>query len=152
MAVFETQNPLPAGRYWIDVIGADKIRAFFTLLNTAAIAAPGLVLLENVELNGDSVDLQSFLRWALGDTTRAWFLFRVGDRTKGAFSIDHKTFGYPSHASDNVKTETDTAQTPPDPVDEASDQVGKIITVVELVLGLYTLKTLLEFVSKAKKL
>lgn len=151
MSTFETKNPLPPGRYWIDVIGADKIRGFYTLLNAANVAAPGLVTVENVELNGDSVDLQSFLRWVMGDTTRAWFLFRVADKSKGSLSIDQKTFGYASHASDNVKTQEDTIQAPPDPVDEANDQLGKIITLAELVLGLYTLKSVLEFVSKVRK-
>ncbi len=138
---FEKRNPLPPGRYWIDVSGTDKVSGFAFLLSQAA--ALGAVVVENVELNGASVDLGSVLE-ALegGNNPAAWFLFRVTD--VGTFSIDQSQLGFATIADPNVHSQDDTVQKP-DPVGDAQDTLKTMIAVLEGVAVVITLKTVLDF-------
>ncbi len=147
-AKFEKRSPLPPGRYYIDVVGVEKIKQFFGLLNPAV--ALGVVVIENVETNSGAFDLQSILQALDGDTiARVWVLFRVTGF--GTLSIDAKTFGFPTIAADSVHTESDTETLPPDPTVEAASTVRTIIGVLEGIAAVLTVKTVLDMVKGLRK-
>lgn len=143
---FETRNPLPPGRYYIDVDGVEKIRGFYALLNAAV--ALGVVTVINVELDGDSVDLQMLLQKILGGgNAHGWFLFSVADPSKGTFSIDRTTFGDPTIAPPSVTNEDDTIQAPPDPTIAAEATLQKFVALAEIVGFVLGVKTMLDLVK-----
>ncbi len=145
---FERKNPLPPGRYWLTVVGVEKIKAFSGLLNAATVL--GVVVTENIELNGTSIDLEAVLQAILGETgePRAWYLFRVTGI--GTFSIDQKTFGFANIATDNIHNQDDTVQKP-DPVGDAQDTVRTLIAVAEGLTVVIALKSVLDFLSKMRR-
>jgi hypothetical protein len=108
----ERRNPIPAGRYWIDVIGTENIKAFFSLMNEAQ--KLGVVQIENSEFQGTTFDLDTILqKIAGGGDPQAWVLFRVTG--VGTISLDNTRFGYPTIATTNIEHKDDTSQAPPTP-------------------------------------
>lgn len=104
--------PLAKGRYWIDVVGADKVGKFAGLLNTGVIL--GAVKIESVELSGTEVSLDRVLEVLAGaGDPQAWFLFEV--LKDNALAIDESTFGRPTVADSSVHHRGDTAQKPAAP-------------------------------------
>lgn len=98
MALVRTQ-PLPAGRYWIDVRGA-QLDAWMAWIA----ANPGTVTVEHAQ----PVEVQPFDGPAIGIT---FFIFS----TSRPLQFDQKTFGFPSSAGPDVHNAADTAQRPPVP-------------------------------------
>jgi hypothetical protein len=100
-------NPLPAGRYWIDLIGDQNIADFMTALQSAQDA--GVVVIENQEA-WDPSWLDKFE--GAGDS-QMWVLWNVTGA--GSFSMDATRYGMPTIAPSCVKTKDQTIQAPPDP-------------------------------------
>jgi hypothetical protein len=143
----EKRSPLPVGRYWIDVATADKIGQFSTLIGAGE--ALGAVRLENVQIEGSSTTLDDVLRVLAGGTTPiAWFLFDVTGL--GTFSIDAKTFGYPTVAGSDVHNQSDT--TTEAEAESAVNRGFKVISaVLEGLAAVLAFKTIAELVQKAKR-
>lgn len=132
-------NPLPIGRYWIDVFGdnRDKLALWF-------------------RQNRDTVDAlttESFDKNP-GGPARDFYIFRV----KAPTTFEAVTFGFPTVAGSNVQSSDDTVQRP-DPVtteqvvQSTLDQVGKIAFYgLLLVGGVLALKTFdaLGFLTRDK--
>lgn len=140
MAV-ERRNPLPVGRYWIDIIdepGAKSSRIFFfdswLIRNSTAVK-----VLKKEEL-GTTL-------WSLdySGIRRNWYLFEVlspvdWPRDKG--------FGFPSIVKSPqapnapaVTSSTDTAQRPPEPTwqDSLNNMLGDAKTLAFVAIGIYLL-------------
>lgn len=111
-ADIEKVVPLRKGRYWIDVVGAEKVGKFAGLLNTGVIL--GAVKIESVELSGTEMTLDRVLEVLSGaGDPQAWFLFEV--LQDNALAVDESTFGRPTVATPNVHHREDTAQKPETP-------------------------------------
>lgn len=105
-------QPLPAGRYWIDIIGEEKVKTFLNGLNIAQ--DNGVVVVENVVLDpspDDSVWTILQRKWN-GDSLeqQAWVLFRVTG--VGSIGIDATMYGFPTKAPSCVKDKDQTLQAP----------------------------------------
>ena len=98
MALVRTQ-PLPAGRYWIDVRG-EQLDAWMAWIK----ANPGTVTVEHAE----PVEVTPFIGPAVGIT---FFIFS----TARPLQFDQRLFGFPSSAPADIKSANDTAQRPPTP-------------------------------------
>lgn len=125
----ERRNPLPPGRYWLDVFGSNRAR-FAQWVKTPSVHV-------------DST--QSFE----SDPPRNWYLFTVNAPTE----IDNKVFGYPTIAGVNVKSSDDTASKPDlpkDPIDNLSDNLGKIGSFATLGLGIVALGLLAALIASRK--
>jgi len=109
----ERRNPLPAGRYWIDVTDANH-EAFrqWTTSNPTRVT-----VLE--EEPGDGV---------------TWFLWRQLQPAK----FDQRTFGFPTIAPASVQHATDTAQRPPEvtSINILESFLSNAKTVILLAVGL----------------
>lgn len=129
LGVLQRANPLPAGRYWIDVFGdnRDKLARWFST-------------------NRDTVDAQETESFdATSDfPARDFYIFKVTAPTPW----DAVTFGFPTVAPATVTSSADTVQRPPpeksgaDTIQDATDAVGKIaFWGVLIVGGVLALKT-----------
>ena len=98
-------NPLPTGRYWIDVVGAENIDSFLSLMNDGKNL--GVIKLENVETTEPG--LLDRIAGSAGEK-RAFVIFHV--LQPGAITLNFERFGYPTIAAACVKSEEDTAQAP----------------------------------------
>ena len=116
-------NPLPPGRYWIDV--ADFPAGQIADFQKWASESGSLVTIETTEEHPRDE--------AGGIPPRAFFIFRVSP--PGAF-FDPKQFGFPTIADAGVKSEDDTAQVPDDDATGPSAlKVALVVGGVALVLG-----------------
>ena len=115
----EKTNPLPAGRYWVDVFGknipiADNwFKAFASLgVNVETTQqfkpTPQEVILEKGPFPSQD-DIQSMVR--------NWYLFTYTPINGVPVEWDQKTFGYPTVAGPEIKSSDDTAQKPDLPLD-----------------------------------
>lgn len=95
--LLQKQDPLPPGRYWIDVFG-DKVQLFDQWLNVNSTFV-AVEQSEGVAASGD---------WPEGE----WVLFRVHD-VPVPWGMQTK-LGWPTIADKNVKQKSDTAQRPPE--------------------------------------
>jgi hypothetical protein len=130
----ERRSPLPAGLYWIDVLG-DSNRAAFNDWRAAASA------IVKVRAN------ESFPSPAPG---RDWFKFEV----LAPVIWDAKRFGFPNiiRPGEPINSSADTVQRPDpvkDPLDQLSDELGsaggaasRMITIVALLGGAIVLTNL----------
>lgn len=87
----ERRQPLPPGRYWVDVFG-DKRAQFSFWLETS----PGVMILAT----------ESFP--ANGGPERDWYLFK----TTMPVAWDALNFGYPTIADETITSSDDTVQKP----------------------------------------
>jgi hypothetical protein len=96
-------NPIPAGRYWLDLIGDEKRVRFEGAVSGLNSAHPGLVHVEStVHHSADEPGATQ---------PRDWVLFALSAPTIWDFSI-----GTPTIAGANVHSEADTIQRPdPEP-------------------------------------
>jgi hypothetical protein len=150
MAV-DTTKPLPPGRYWIDLIGAERIAKFGGGVKGLNEAHPGLVRVisatrhlqneardyaESPDLTGVLVALWETVVGNIQDTPeRDWVLFEV---TAPAI-WDFEAMGTPTVAPAWVKSESDTVQRPapePDITTEILDwEHGLASTAKKAVVG-----------------
>ena len=157
MAV-DLNSPLPAGRYWIDLIGAERIAKFGGGVKGLNEAHPGLVRIisatrhleneardyaESPDLTGVLVALWETVVGNVQDTPeRDWVLFQ----TTAPAIWDFKEMGVPTVAGADVKSEGDTVQRPepePDITDKILDwEHGIGGTVGKVVLGSVAIITL----------
>lgn len=144
-----TTNPLPAGRYWIDLIGAERIARFGGGVEGLNEAHPGLIRIvsatrhlaneakdyaESPDLTGDLVKLWESLAGSIEDTPeRDWVLFEV----IAPAIWDFDAMGVPTVAGPNIKSESDTGQRPAPEADittqiqnAAKSAAGTVTTVV----------------------
>lgn len=102
----ERRNPLPVGRYWVDVIGDDAIRKFDGWLVQHSFT----VHVEKTQHDDGSI--------LMGRPPSNWVLFSVESPTKWEGP------GLPTVASPDVRSKDDTVQKPPpepDPLSSFSD-------------------------------
>jgi hypothetical protein len=113
-------NPLPAGRYWLDVFEQPEGQTADFL----EFAQGGLVSVESSE------------EFAADGTTpkRTFFIFRV--KAPGAV-FDAQRFGFPNIAPEGIKNSADTALVPDvDPLPAGSAlKVALVVGAVVLVVG-----------------
>jgi hypothetical protein len=134
----DTAKPLPIGRYWIDLIGEQRIGNFGAGVKGLNGAHPGIIRIisatrhvandareyaESPDLTGVLVALWETVAGNIQDTPeRDWVLFEV---TAPAL-WDFEVMGTPTIAAANVKAESDTVQRPAPEVDPTE----KILAVV----------------------
>lgn len=161
----ERRSPLPAGRYWLDVVGLGNIIDFSLWLDDNI----GAVVVETVELDGKSfpsigdivnglggvipspipspsptpIDPDAIPTGAMGGNPPIMFaIFRVtGTPTK----LDTK-FGFPEIAPASVKTESDTVQVP-EPENPVGDAVKTAIAVLEGIAFVIGVKSILDIIK-----
>lgn len=90
----ERANPLPIGRYWVDVFEPDRA-AFLNWIDANA-----------GKLN---ILVKQYYMQNAGGPARNWFLFDVLQ------PVDWEGPGFPTIATEEVHTSEDTAQKPPPP-------------------------------------
>lgn len=168
MTVVKT-NPLPKGRYWLDLIGPEHIAAFEGGVKGLNEAHAGLVHViatthhaadENQEQNqtGRSwlqvvLDSAGAIVWGEGQPTpeRDWALFE----TTAPAIWDFEAIGVPTIAAANIKAEGDTVQRPDpekDPLDKLNLDLGSIEKAVGIGLGVAAgLALLVVVVTLAKR-
>lgn len=128
--MMQRKNPLPKGRYWIDVfnrLAPQGIAAFEDWLKRNH----DLVVVEKRESFGDVALLNI-------PPNRVWYLFRVASEPGPIFP--QSTHGYPTIAEDAVQKPDDTAQKPAqataaDILNESLPDVSTLTTAA-LVIGL----------------
>lgn len=152
------ENPIPPGRYWIDLIGPERIGQFGAGVKGLNESHPGIVRIisatrhteneardyaESADLTGVLVRLWEGIAGSVQDTPeRDWVLFEV---TSPAV-WDYNAMGTPTVAGKQVKSERDTIQAPepePDITEKilgATSGIGG--TVSKVVLGSVMIITL----------
>lgn len=131
----EKRNPLPVGRYSLDVADfppghIDEWNAFVAA-NTAK-----LTVEETEEFAEDN-----------GVPRRVFTIFH----TSAPVFFPVTNFGPPTIAPKNVKSEADTETVPDANESDPFKGVERLIALGEVVLGLFTLKSVLDLVSKIRK-
>lgn len=131
---FEKRQPLPPGRYWIDVIGPEKVARFVSLLNAGATI--GAVTVEDTTTWSPNL-LEGIVG---GGAPQAWFLFSVNfqdfqGRKVAGLEFDTKEFGFPTIATDDIHSKDDTVQKPPDPTDTLIPAWAKLAGLVVASVG-----------------
>lgn len=119
MTVQRQTNPLPAGRYWLDVVEVPEGQ--IADFEAWARDSGSLVRVEHTEEH----DADG------GTPKRAFFIFRVS--APGAV-FDAQRFGFPNIATDDVRTEQDTS-TVRDALDAVDADAGKNALRVALIVG-----------------
>jgi hypothetical protein len=112
------QNPLPAGRYWLDVF--DPNRGTMTLWvnnNAGSVTVQDLESFPAVVGGGITMTDQNY-------PARDFYIFTVSSPV----SWDAVTFGYPTIAASNVNSSDDTVQEPS--VESTSDLLKDAATTV----------------------
>lgn len=94
-------DPIPIGRYWIDIIGLDNIQVLMPAMNQAA--AGGVIVIEDTKTTTPTA--ADKLTGGLTEPV-ASVLFRVTGY--GSISIDPTRYGYPTIANPCVKQIDDT--------------------------------------------
>jgi hypothetical protein len=113
LGVEERTNPLPVGRYWIDVFGDNRAK-MSTWLSAN-------------RLTVQAVDTESFAENP-GGPARDFYIFKVTAPT----AFDMKTFGFPDIAGATVNSSADTVQEPP-PEPSGTDQLQSVADTVSKV-------------------
>lgn len=98
----ERRNPLPPGRYWIDVFGTDIELFDMWLKGNGAI---GFVDVLSTEFFDEKPAVPPFLE---SRPARNWILFRVNAHTP----FNQTEFGFPTIAGEDVSSSSDTVQRP----------------------------------------
>jgi len=152
-------NPVPPGRYWIDLVGPQKIGNFGAGVRGLNEAHPGIIRIisatrhlaneakdyaESPDLTGVLVQLWEGMVGQIQDTPeRDWVLFQVTAPAMWEFD----TMGTPTVAAANVTSEADTAQRP-DPEPDITEQILAVThggiggTISKVVLGSVAIVTL----------
>lgn len=122
----EKRDPLPVGRYWIDVFGKDYgVFLDWTIAHKATVT---VVKTEQYDTTSD---------WNLFDDREAgaWFLFEVSAPTSWGIASD---VGWPNTAPSNIQSSQDTIQSPPLPkniLDDGGDAIPKWVPWVGVGVG-----------------
>ncbi len=95
----QRKNPLPAGRYWVDVFGNNRT----SMAKWFKAFGPLGVTVRSVESSTGATP---------GDN-RDWYLFEYTPKYGLPVVWDATTFGFPTIAEPAVKSSADTATTPP---------------------------------------
>jgi len=131
----QRKNPVPAGRYWIDVF-QQKIPMFESWLARNK----DLITVEQRTPFGEVYGFSAY---------RVWYLFTVKSTPGPIFP--QRIFGYPTFADAQIKTADDTAKLPP-PVPGPGTMIADFFDDIKtgaIVIGLFWL--FLEATSKGKK-
>ncbi len=98
-------NPLGVGRYWIDLIGQEKIDRFVSFMANPELGKSHINLI-HTEYHPANV---SMVPGTADTPVREWVLFEVHSPIFWDFTF----YGSPTIAGPNVTTEADTIQSPP---------------------------------------
>lgn len=150
-----TSNTLSPGRYWIDLVGAERIARFGGGVQGLNEAHPGLVRVisatrhmanealeyaESPDITGDLVKIWEALAGRIEETPeRDWVLFEV---TAQAI-WDFEAMGVPNIAGPDIHSESDTVTRPP----PAPDITTQIQNAAESAKG--TLTTIVYILAAA---
>jgi hypothetical protein len=131
----ERRNPIPPGRYWIDVIGKENIDDFGAWI---------------IEMQG-AVRLVTSTEDTESEPPQLWALFEVPEG-RSPF-LDQQKFGFPTTAPEGVKNKEDTEQGGDDDDDGAGDvsKAIKILAVVGVALAATVGLVLLTAWTEGKK-
>lgn len=134
-----TTNPVPPGRYWMDIIGEEKLAKFAGAIKGLNEAHPGIFRIIGAtrhlaneardyaesDLTGVLVGIWETLAGRISETPeRDWVLFEVTSPMIWDFDI-----GAPTVAPPNVTAEVDTIQRPEpekEPADKIADAVANL--------------------------
>ncbi len=136
----ERRNPVPPGRYWLDVFG-DNRSLFMQWLKAANSDSAGNFV--------DNVVPVKYEQYPDEGAGRDWHLLEV----KRPVAWNAVLFGYPTIAGGNVHTSEDTIIAPP-PVEqptlpEALERSAKTVaSVLAIGAGLWALSILSRFVGR----
>ncbi len=155
---FQKQTqPLPVGRYWIDVSGEEKVAEFVAAMSAASDA--GIVVVEDIDQDppANISFSEALLRRAAGDkmVPAVGALFRVTGA--GSISIDATKYGFPTKAPDCLTShaQTSSAQRAQAEVDRRADEnLGSAKTwliVGGVMVGLYLVSNTLGNVAMAAR-
>lgn len=128
VAGLERSNPLPPGRYWIDIIDVPNQIAF----NAWAFDNRPTVNVLKTEhfqaLEWPDCPITEGQCWP----SRDWVLFDVTSNTRWLPTV----FGFPNHADETVQSSSDTADVPEDPdFCDIGCQAGKVALAGGVLLG-----------------
>jgi hypothetical protein len=118
----ERQNPLPIGRYWLDLVGPEKLARFEGAVKGLNEAHPDIIHVINTAHHDATV--------VPAAPQRDWVLFEI---TSPAI-WDHENIGDPTIAGPDVTAESDTVQRPPEPED-VSTRIADTVEDAEKSLG-----------------
>lgn len=107
LGALERHNPLPIGKYWVDVFEQDSANFYDWL--AANKGAVQVTSTESFPSNG-------------GGPAREWYLFKV------SAPVSWNGPGFPTIAEPNVQSSSDTSQRPDpekDPLDKLDDWMGR---------------------------
>lgn len=124
MTVQRKTNPLPVGRYWIVVNGAENIADFDAWL----LDMHNAVKLESSELDPAGVS--------------QFYIFRA--ITNAAF-LNSEQFGFPNKAPASIKSQQDVEQVPDV---EEPDAAKMLITAGKVAAGLFVAKLIVDLVKR----
>lgn len=146
------ENPIPPGRYWLDLIGDEKRARFEGAVKGLNEAHPGLMLVESTTHHAENenqvnnqtgrswmqvvLDNAGAIVWGEGQPTpvRDWVLFKLTAPTVW----DFEKLGSPTIAGDNIHSEGDTVQRPDptmDPLDKLHDTLQDMSSLARGALG-----------------
>lgn len=126
----ERKNPLPAGRYWIDVI--DYPPGHMNEFTAWALANDQKIAIESTE---ERTEL---------DPHQLFVIFRVLEPV----FFPQKNFGFPNIAGEQVHTSDDTAQKPDVPEPSFEGPAGQLVTFGGLALGAAALLFLAKLIGR----
>jgi hypothetical protein len=126
VGALERKNPLPPGRYWQNFIGRTQIEAW----NAWALKNQSSLRVINSEDQLPGVDRPEHIFWVLFQTS-------------APLEWPGVTMGFPTIATADIATASDTASVPPTPTSaeilaDAFEKIGsKVVTPALTVLGVY---------------
>ena len=130
MALQRKVDPIPPGRYWINVIGAPNIRDFIEWVADMS----GAVVEETTELDNTETPLERVLAGG-SNPSRLFVIFRVPEGR--APFLNAIQFGFPSKAPKEISSESDTVDRP-EPEDAMRDfqrLIRSAVTMVAIGVG-----------------
>lgn len=117
-------DPIPPGRYWMNVIGRDNIQDFLAWVQDMGPS----VNVETTSLDDTATPVEEFL--AGGQNPSRLFVIFTVPEGRAPF-LDSRTFGFPSHAPSGIQDESDTVQRPD--VESGTERlIGLLKTIVTL--------------------
>lgn len=141
------ENPLPVGRYWLDLIGDEKRVRFEGGVKGLNTAHPGLVhVISTVHHDADE--------GSVGTPARDWVLFE----TTAPAIWDFEKIGSPTIADKSVTSEADTVQRPErekDPLDALHDSLSDVGSLARgafgVIIGITVAAGVVLLVSSRKR-
>lgn len=139
----ERRQPIPPGRYFMNVIGAENIKDFARDVKEQE----GAIVVESSELDNTETPLENVLTNGVNPSS-LFVIFKVPEGR--APFLNQQKYGFPTIAPVNVKTRDDTEKFPPVEPPDARDAV-KVLLVIAGVLGVVGVIGVIIAVHSAKK-